>query len=121
MIDGWVAIAKLPSDTCHKTLLMISQHWFRKMFGVFRQQAITGANVEPVLWRHMASLSTLWIKRKVFHVNIQARVRSRRKTVYTVSKWQILSQLWRIMVCLECLVIGDDGSFIPARGMYDKS
>ena len=27
---GWeVSLMKLPSDECHKTLLMISQHWFR--------------------------------------------------------------------------------------------
>ena len=35
---------------------MISQHWFRLWLGAVRQQAITWANVDPVLWRHMASL-----------------------------------------------------------------
>ena len=35
---------------------MISQHWFRWWLGAVRQQAITWANVDPNLCRHMASL-----------------------------------------------------------------
>ena len=35
---------------------MISQHWFRKWLGAVRQQAITWADVDPDLCRHMASL-----------------------------------------------------------------
>ena len=35
---------------------MISQHWFRKWLGAVRQQAITWANVDPDLCRHMVSL-----------------------------------------------------------------
>ena len=43
------------SDECHRTLLMISQHWFRWWLGAVRQQAITWANVDLVPCRHMAS------------------------------------------------------------------
>ena len=38
------------------TLLMVSQHWFRLWLGALRQQAITWANVDPDLCRHMVSL-----------------------------------------------------------------
>ena len=51
-----VCLMKLPSDECHKALLMISQHWFREWLGAVRQQAITWANVDPDLYRKMASL-----------------------------------------------------------------
>ena len=50
-----VSLVKLLSDGCHWTSL-ISQHWFREWLGAVRQQAITWANVEPDLCRHMASL-----------------------------------------------------------------
>ena len=51
-----VSFVKLPSDECNWILLMISQHWFRSWLGVVRQQAITWANVDSDLCRHMASL-----------------------------------------------------------------
>ena len=51
-----VFLVKLPSDECNWILLMISQHWLRKWLGAVRQQAITWANVDPNLCRHMASL-----------------------------------------------------------------
>ena len=38
----------MPADECHGAVLMISQH-------LFRQQAITKANIEEELCRHMAS------------------------------------------------------------------
>ena len=47
---------KLPSDECHWTLLMTSQHWVRQWLGAVRHQAITWANVDPDLCHHMASL-----------------------------------------------------------------
>ena len=47
---------KLFSSKCHRTLLMTSQHWVRKWLGAIRQQAITCANVDPDLCRHMVSL-----------------------------------------------------------------
>ena len=46
----------MSSYECHRTLLMISQHWFRKWLGAVRQQATTWANVDPDLCHHMASL-----------------------------------------------------------------
>ena len=46
----------MSSDECHRTLLMISQHWFRLWHVAVRQQAITWANVDPDQCRHMASL-----------------------------------------------------------------
>ena len=42
---------KLLSGECHRTPLMISQHWFRLW-----QQAITWASIDPIICRHMASL-----------------------------------------------------------------
>ena len=45
----------VPSDDCHGTSPMISQHWFRWWFGAVRQQAITWTNVDLVPCRHMAS------------------------------------------------------------------
>ena len=40
----------------YNTSLVISQQWFRQWLGAVKQQAITWANVDPDLWRHMASL-----------------------------------------------------------------
>ena len=51
-----VSLLKLSCYECHCTLLMISQHRFRWWLGAVRQQAITWANVDPYLCRHMASL-----------------------------------------------------------------
>ena len=46
----------MASDECYRTLLMISQHWFRKWLGAVRQQAITWTTVDQDLQRHMVSL-----------------------------------------------------------------
>ena len=40
---------------CHRTLLMVSQHWFWLWLGAIRQKAITWTKVDPDLFRHMAS------------------------------------------------------------------
>ena len=45
----------MSSDDRHRTSLMISQHWFRQLFGAVRQQAITWTSVDQNLqriWRH---------------------------------------------------------------------
>ena len=47
---------KLSSCKCHKTLLVISPHLFRKWLGAWWHQAITWTNVVQVLWHHMVSL-----------------------------------------------------------------
>ena len=52
LIDGWVISCEILSAECLWTLLMISQHWLSAV----RQQAITRANVDPDLCRHMVSL-----------------------------------------------------------------
>ena len=53
----------LVKDECHRTLLMMmSKHWFRQWLGVVRQQAITWANVDPELCRHMVPLGHNEIK-----------------------------------------------------------
>ena len=39
----------LPSGECHRTYLMINQHWFRWWFGATRQQAMTWATIWPGL------------------------------------------------------------------------
>ena len=36
--------------------MMIYQNWFRQWLGAVRQQAITWANVDPDLCRHMVSV-----------------------------------------------------------------
>ena len=46
----------IPPDECHRTLLMISQGWFRQCLGTVRQHAITWASVDPVPCHLMASL-----------------------------------------------------------------
>ena len=50
-IDMWLMteayLLKLNSDECHRTLLMISQQWFRKWLVSWRHQAITW-NIETV-------------------------------------------------------------------------
>ena len=51
-----ISLMKLPSDECHWTLLMISQHWFRQWLGAVRQQALTWTNVDSDLCRQMPSL-----------------------------------------------------------------
>ena len=62
-----VSPTKLPSDECHKTVLMISQHWFRQWLGAVRQQAITWANVDPDLWSQMASLGLSQLMGRQMH------------------------------------------------------
>ena len=57
VIDNWglfcdIALGWMSQDP----LLMISQHWFRLWLGAVRQQAITWANVDPDLCRHMVLL-----------------------------------------------------------------
>ena len=59
----WLSLVQLPWYECHWTSLMISQHWFRQWLGVVRKQAITWANVDPDLRRHMASLGHNELKR----------------------------------------------------------
>ena len=57
---SWLASSDLllimPSQECHKTSLMISQHWFRQWLCAIRQQAKTWTNVHPDLFHHMASI-----------------------------------------------------------------
>ena len=45
----------MPSNECHRTLLMVSQHWFRQRLGGIMQQDVNLANFDPDLCRHMAS------------------------------------------------------------------
>ena len=50
-------------DECHRTLVIISQHWFSYWIGAIRQQAITRIDIDPVHWHiymhHSASMSLL--------------------------------------------------------------
>ena len=47
-----VIMCKLALNWTH---LMIIQHWFREWLGAVRQPAITWANIDPAVCRHMAS------------------------------------------------------------------
>ena len=51
-----VSLVILPSGDCHGTSLVISHHCFMWWLGVVRQQAITWANVDKPLCRHVTSL-----------------------------------------------------------------
>ena len=51
-----VSLVKLPSDEDQQTLSMISQYLPRSWLGAIRQQAITWANIDPNLCRHVMSL-----------------------------------------------------------------
>ena len=75
MIDGWVIFREIPSEECHWTLLLTSQHWFRYWLGAARQKAITWANVDLDLCHQMVSLGhceltrlLLGWHRKITHV-----------------------------------------------------
>ena len=56
----WLVSSNLPKiislDDCHRTFLMVSQHWFREWLGADRQHANTWTSVDQDLQRHMASL-----------------------------------------------------------------
>ena len=54
-IVAWAFGVKLFSGDWRRSLLMISQHWFRQWLGAVRQQAITWTSVDQDLQRHMAS------------------------------------------------------------------
>ena len=60
MIKPCWLLNEFPAGLCNKftnwTLLLTSQHWFWWWLGVFRQQAITSANVDPDACRHNALL-----------------------------------------------------------------
>ena len=45
----------LPLGEWRRTVLMISQHWFRYWLGAIRHQAITWTNFDEGQWRHMTS------------------------------------------------------------------
>ena len=51
-----------PWEECHRTLLIIRQHWSRVWLGAVRQQAIAWANADPDLCRLMVSLGPQWVK-----------------------------------------------------------
>ena len=53
---SWAHILKLLLDDCHRTHLLISQHWFRWWLGYFREETIKWANIDPDLCRHLAAL-----------------------------------------------------------------
>ena len=52
----WAFPVKLSSGECHKTPLMINQHWFRLWLDAFRQQTITRVNIDLDLCHHFTSL-----------------------------------------------------------------
>ena len=53
---GHLSLVKLPLDKRYWSIFTISKHWFRQWLGAVSQQAITWANVDQDLCRHMASL-----------------------------------------------------------------
>ena len=50
----------MPSGVCHKTLLMVSQRWFKQWLGAVRQQAISRANIDSGLCLLMTSRGHNW-------------------------------------------------------------
>ena len=79
---------KLASGECHKTSLMISQHWFKWWVGAFRQEAMTWANVDPDLCCHMQTCQPLRILRN--HYAFRVSNTPLRKPVKNVEKLRIL-------------------------------
>ena len=53
----------MSSDECHRTLQIISQHWFRWCLGAVRQQAITWTSVDQDLQCHMVTLGPNELKK----------------------------------------------------------
>ena len=99
---------KLHSDECQWTLLMRSQHWFRWWLGAVRQQAITWANVDSDLCRHMASLghSEFWYEQ--FEVNLGPFLTNISGHVRTASanerRCYICNVFWHL-ICHNCFLI----------------
>ena len=66
---------KLHSGKCHRTLLMISQHWFRYWLSAVRQQTITWASVHPYLCKCKATLGpnelTHWGRDKMIAIFVE--------------------------------------------------
>ena len=52
----WTRLVKLLLCDYHGTPLMRSKQWLRFWIGAINRQAVTWANLEPVLWNHMTSL-----------------------------------------------------------------
>ena len=63
--NDWFVEGNVFSGECHKTPLMISQHWFR-------QQAITWANVDSDFWRHRAPLGHIELTQHYNDVKMSA-------------------------------------------------
>ena len=69
-----LSLVELPLRWLTRNSLVMSQHWFKLWLGAIRQQAITWANVDPDVCRHLASLghneltlprSTTWWSYKI--------------------------------------------------------
>ena len=92
------SLMKLPSDECKWILLMISQCWFRLWLGAIRQLAITGANVDSDLCRHMASLGhneLMYISKRGLCV----------MQIITHNYIVILSSVMQVIVCLLSIMM----------------
>ena len=63
---SWAFRMELPLGECHKTSLMISQHWLRYWLGAIRQQAITWINDDPDIYHHMAQVMA-WCRQASGH------------------------------------------------------
>ena len=72
-IVAWTFSVILLSGECHRTSLMRSQHWIRQWLGAIRQQAITWANIDLVLWSHITRPH--WVNylfsRQIFKLTLQ--------------------------------------------------
>ena len=56
-VTDWALLVKLLSGECHRRPLMINQLWFRWWLGADRKQAITWADADLDLCRHMTPMS----------------------------------------------------------------
>ena len=75
------------SGECNKSVLVISQHLFRKWLGAPRQQVISWTNVDPVLCRHLASLG---------HNELKSNTNTSRRRTAPIFKnnWKTDRNLW---------------------------
>ena len=98
----WVLAVKFILAECHKTSLMISQHWFRQWLGAVRQQAITWANVDPGFCPYMATLGHNELRTSTLSTLLLNFADSFAKFQYrSLPKFRAITNLWTSFSCLQ--------------------
>ena len=95
-----MSLVILPSDECHWTLLMISQHWFRWWLDAVRQQAITWTNVDVDPWCHIASIGNNELNLCILYMYNMSHIFTHGYLVHcsTLVKFPMLVHTWDIFI-----------------------